>query len=84
MGVNKVILLGNLGKDPEVRYTPQNMAIAKMTLATGERKKDASGNWVEHTEWHHIMTFGKQAEIIQKFLKKKSPVYFEGHIQTQK
>ena len=84
MGVNKVILLGNLGKDPEVRYTPQNMAIAKMTLATGERKKDASGNWVDHTEWHRVVAFGKQAELIQKYLKKGSSVYFEGRIRTQK
>jgi len=84
MGVNKVILLGNLGKDPEMRYTPQNMAIANLTIATGERKKDASGNWVDHTEWHRVVVFGKTAENVNQYLKKGRQVYIEGRIRTRK
>lgn len=84
MGINKVILLGNLGKDPEVRYTPSQMAIAKFSLATGERKKDANGTWVDHTEWHNITTFGKTAENCSKFLKKGRQVFIEGRIRTTK
>jgi single-strand DNA-binding protein len=84
MGINKVILLGNLGKDPEVRATPQGMTIARFSLATGERKKDQSGQWVEHTEWHNIVTFGKTAENCQRFLKKGRQVFVEGRIRTNK
>ncbi len=84
MGVNKVILLGNLGKDPEMRYTPQNMAIANLTIATGERKKDPSGNWVDHTEWHRVVVFGKTAENVNQYLKKGRQVYIEGRLRTRK
>ena len=84
MGVNKAILLGNLGKDPEVRYTQQQMAICNFSLATGERKKDQSGTWVDHTEWHNIVTFGKTAENCAQYLKKGKQVYIEGKIQTRK
>lgn len=84
MGVNKVILLGNLGKDPEVRYTNQQMAICTFSLATSERRKDQSGNWGEHTEWHNVVTFGKTAENCSNYLKKGRQVFIEGKIQTRK
>lgn len=85
MGVNKVILLGRLGKDPELKYSASQYPVARFSLATSERKKDtASGNWVEHTEWHNIVTFAKTAENCSKFLKKGSEVYIEGKIQTNK
>ncbi|MCB0311616.1 MAG: single-stranded DNA-binding protein [Bdellovibrionales bacterium] len=84
MGVNKVILLGNLGRDPELRYTNNQMAICRLTVATGERRKDASGNWTEHTEWHNVVTFGKTAENCSNFLKKGRQVFVEGRIQTRK
>lgn len=84
MGVNKAILIGNLGKDPEVRYTGNQLAVGRFSLATTEKKKDQSGNWVDHTEWHNVVTFGKQAEFAQKWLKKGRQVYVEGRIQTNK
>lgn len=84
MGVNKVILLGNLGKDPELRYTPNQTAVGTFSLATGERRKDASGQWVDHTEWHNIVTFGKTAENCSNYLKKGRQAYIEGRIQTRK
>jgi single-strand DNA-binding protein len=84
MAINKVILLGNLGKDPELRYTPQQMAICSFSLATGERKKDQSGQWVDHTEWHNIVTFGRTAENCAKFLKKGRQAFIEGRIRTRK
>jgi single-strand DNA-binding protein len=84
MAVNKVILIGNLGKDPEVRYTGNQMAVARFSLATSERRKDASGNWGEHTEWHNIVTFGKTAENCSKYLKKGRQAYIEGSIRTNK
>ena len=84
MGVNKVILLGNLGKDPELRYTNSQMPVCSFSLATGERKKDASGTWVDHTEWHNIITFGKTAENCSQYLKKGRQAFIEGRIQTRK
>lgn len=84
MGVNKVILLGNLGKDPELRYTTSQTAVCSFSLATGERRKDASGNWTDHTEWHNIVTFGKTAENCANFLKKGRQAFIEGRIQTRK
>jgi single-strand DNA-binding protein len=84
MGLNKVMLLGNLGKDPEVRYTPQQMAICQFSLATGERKKDTNGQWVDHTEWHNIVVFGKTAENCARFLKKGRQAFIEGRIRTRK
>lgn len=84
MGINKVMLLGNLGKDPEVRYTPQQMAICRFSLATGERKKDQSGQWVDHTEWHNVVSFGRTAENCAKFLKKGRQCFVEGRIRTNK
>ncbi|MCB0339688.1 MAG: single-stranded DNA-binding protein [Bdellovibrionales bacterium] len=84
MGVNKVILIGNLGKDPELRHTPNQTAVCSFSLATGERRKDASGNWTEHTEWHNVITFGKTAENCSQFLAKGRQVFIEGRIQTRK
>jgi single-strand DNA-binding protein len=84
MGVNKVILIGNLGKDPEVRYTSNQMSICNFSLATGERRKDSSGNWADHTEWHRVVAFGKTAENCANYLKKGSQVFIDGRIQTNK
>lgn len=83
--VNKVILIGNLGKDPETRYLPSGDAVTNITVATTESWKDKkSGDKQEHTEWHRISFFGRQAEIAGEYLKKGSPVYIEGRIRTRK
>jgi single-strand DNA-binding protein len=84
-GVNKVILIGNLGKDPEVRYSPNGQAVANCTIATSESWKDKNtGEKVEKTEWHRIVFWGKLAEIAGEYLKKGSQVYIEGRLQTRK
>ena len=84
-GVNKVILVGNLGKDPEIRYTADGRAIANITVATSETWKDkSSGQQQEKTEWHRVVIFGKLAEIAGEYLRKGSQVYFEGKLQTRK
>ena len=80
--VNKVILIGNLGKDPEVKYTPSGMAVANFTLATNERFKDKEGNWQDKTEWHNLVAFQRTAEIVGEYLKKGRKVYIEGKLQT--
>lgn len=82
-GVNKAILIGNLGKDPELRYTPAGQAVASFSMATGERWKNKDGQMQERTEWHNIVAWGKQAEICKEYLKKGSPIYVEGRIQTR-
>lgn len=83
--VNKVIIVGNLGKDPEVRYLPSGDAAANITVATTDRWKDkASGEMQEATEWHQISFFGKLAEIAGQYLKKGSQVYVEGSLRTRK
>lgn len=82
--VNKVILVGNLGKDPDVRYMPDGAAIANISLATTENWKDKSGAKQEKTEWHRVSFFGKTAEIVGQYLKKGSQVYVEGRLQTRK
>lgn len=82
--VNKVILIGNLGKDPEMRYMPSGDAIANFSIATTEGWKDKSGEKQEKTEWHRISMFGKLAEIAGEYLKKGSSVYIEGRLQTRK
>ncbi len=82
--VNKVILIGNLGADPEVRYLPSGDAVANIRIATTDVWKDKSGEKQEHTEWHRIAFFGKLAEIAGEYLKKGSPVYVEGRIRTRK
>ncbi len=84
-GVNKVILVGRLGQDPDVRYTPDNRAITNISLATSETWKDKNtGQRQERTEWHRVVFFGKLAEIAGEYLKKGSQVYVEGKLQTRK
>lgn len=84
-GVNKVILVGNLGRDPEVRYSPNGSAVANCTLATTESWKDKnSGEKQEKTEWHRVVFFGRLAEIAGEYLKKGSQIYVEGRLQTRK
>ncbi|CAD6512559.1 Single-stranded DNA-binding protein [Paraburkholderia hiiakae] len=83
--VNKVILVGNLGAEPEVRYLPSGDAVANIRLATTDRYKDkASGEFKEMTEWHRVSFFGRLAEIVSEYLKKGSSVYIEGRIRTRK
>jgi single-strand DNA-binding protein len=82
-GVNKVILIGNLGSDPQVRYTPQGTAVANFNIATTERFNNKSGEREERTEWHRIVAWGKLAEICQQYLKKGKQVYIEGRLQTR-
>jgi len=81
-GVNKVILLGNLGKDPEVKYTQGGMAVARFSLATTERAKDKDGNWQDKTEWHNLVAFGRTAEVAGEYLKKGRTVYIEGALRS--
>ncbi len=84
-GVNKVILIGNLGKDPEVRYTPNGLAVTNITVATSESWKDKqTGENQERTEWHRIVLYGRLAEIAGEYLRKGSKVYIEGRLQTRK
>ena len=84
-GVNKAIIVGTLGQDPEIRYTANGSAVANISVATNETWKDKStGEAQERTEWHRIVMFGKLAEIAQQYLKKGSQAYFEGRIQTRK
>ena len=84
-GVNKAIIVGNLGRDPEVRYTANGSAVANVTVATSESWKDKqSGERQERTEWHRVVFFGRLAEIAEEYLKKGSQVYIEGSIRTQK
>jgi single-strand DNA-binding protein len=80
--VNKVILVGNLGKDPEVKYTPSGVPVAKFSLATNERFKDKAGEWQERTEWHDIVAWQRLAEIVGEYVSKGSRVYIEGKLQT--
>ena len=82
--VNKVILIGNLGRDPEVRYMPSGDAMVNISLATTENWRDKNGEKQEKTEWHRVVMFGKVAEIAGEYLKKGSPAYFEGRLQTRK
>ena len=82
--INKVILIGNLGKDPEVRYTASGSAVANFSLATNERWKDKqSGNMEERTEWHKVVAWGKQAELCKEYLSKGRTIYLEGRLQTR-
>ena len=80
--VNKVILIGNVGKDPEMRATQGGMIIANFTLATSDRIKGADGNWTDKTEWHNLVAFQRTAEIIRDYVKKGSKIYVEGRLQT--
>src|SRR5260370_37092680 len=81
--LNKVQLIGNLGKDPEVKYTPQGTPVAKIALATNERFKDKDGNWQDRTEWHNVVLWQRLAEIAGEYLKKGGKVYVEGRLQTR-
>lgn len=81
--LNKAMLIGNLGQDPEVRYTQSNTAVATLSIATSERYKDSNGEYQEKTEWHRVVAWGRTAEICQQYLTKGSKVYIEGPIQTR-
>src|SRR6201998_1840992 len=81
--VNKVILLGNVGKDPEVKFLPSGLPVANFSLATSERFKDKGGEWQDRTEWHNLTAYQKVAEIIRDYVKKGSKLYVEGRIQTR-
>lgn len=82
-GVNRVILIGNLGQDPEIKYVASGTAIANLSIATSENRKNAQGEWTEHTEWHRIVLFGKTAEVAKDYLHKGSRIYIEGRLQTR-
>jgi single-strand DNA-binding protein len=84
MTVNKVILVGRLGADPETRTTQGGMVIANLRLATDDRQKDKDGNWTNVTEWHRVAVFGKQAENVARYCKKGKQLYVEGRIKTRK
>ena len=81
--VNKIILLGNVGKDPEFRATPSGTTVANFSLATTDRSKDPTGNWVDRTEWHNLVAFQRTAEIVRDYVKKGTQVFVEGKIQTR-
>jgi single-strand DNA-binding protein len=80
--VNKVILVGNVGKDPEVKYAPSGVALAKFSLATNERFKDKSGEWQDRTEWHSVLPWQRLAEIVGEYVHKGDKLYIEGKLQT--
>ena len=82
--LNKVMLIGNLGKDPEVRYTTSGTAVASFSLATSEKFKNKSGEWEEKTEWHNVTLWARLAEIAGEYLSKGKTVYIEGRLQTRK
>jgi single-strand DNA-binding protein len=82
-GVNKVFLLGNVGKDPEIRTTQNGMTVASFSLATAERAKDQTGNWVDKTEWHNLVCFQRTAEIVRDYVKKGTQIFVEGKISTR-
>jgi single-strand DNA-binding protein len=84
MTVNKVILVGNLGADPESRSTQSGSVVANLRIATTERAKDRDGNWTDHTEWHRVACFGRTAENVAKYCRKGKQVYVEGKIRTRK
>lgn len=84
MSLNKAMLIGNLGKDPESRSTQSGMAVCSFSLATNERKKSKDGGWEDHVEWHNIVCFDKTAEAVLKFCQKGKQVFVEGRIQTEK
>jgi single-strand DNA-binding protein len=80
--VNKVILIGNVGQDPDIRYTPSGAALAKFSIATNERFKDKSGEWQARVDWHNVVAWQRLAEIVGEYVKKGSKVYIEGKLQT--
>jgi single-strand DNA-binding protein len=80
--VNKVILVGNVGKDPDIKYTPSGIPVAKLNFATNEKFKDKSGEWQERTEWHSIIAWQRLAEIVGEYVSKGSKLYIEGRLHT--
>jgi single-strand DNA-binding protein len=82
-GTNKALLLGNVGKDPEIRSTNSGTIVATFSLATADRQKDSSGNWTERTEWHNLVAFNRTAEVIRDYVKKGTQLFIEGKIQTR-
>lgn len=82
--VNKVILIGNLGADPELRSTGGGTSVCSLRVATTEKRKDKDGNWTEQTEWHAVVVWGKQAESVHQYCKKGKQLYIEGRLQTRK
>ncbi len=84
MTVNKVILVGNLGQDPDLRATAGGMPVCSLRIATTDRRKDKDGNWKDHTEWHSVVVYGRQAETANQYLRKGRMVYVEGRLQTRK
>ena len=82
--VNKVILVGNVGRDPDIRYTAAGAPIATFSLATGRNRQDANGNWVEETDWHRIVAWERQAEFMMNYVGKGRKLYIEGRLQTRK
>ena len=84
MSLNRVFIMGNLGADPELRYTPSKIPVCTLRVATGERRKNQEGEWVETTEWHSIVVWGKTAENCSQYLQKGRQVFVEGRLQTRK
>ncbi len=82
-GTNKALLLGNVGKDPEIRSTNSGTIVATFSLATADRQKDSSGNWTDKTEWHNLVAFNRTAEVIRDYVKKGTQLFIEGKIQTR-
>lgn len=82
-GINKVLLLGNVGKDPEIRATAGGMTVATFSLATADRKKGTDGQWADSTEWHNLVAFQRTAEIVRDYVKKGTQLFIEGKIQTR-
>ncbi len=83
-GLNKVMLIGNLGRDPEMRYTASGQAVANFSVATSRARKDPNGGWIDETEWHRVTVFERNAETASQYLHKGSKVYVEGRIQSRK
>ena len=81
--VNRVTLLGNVGKDPEVKFLPSGQAVANFTIATSDRYKDKAGEWQDRTEWHNLAAFARTAEIVRDYVKKGSKIYVEGRLTTR-
>lgn len=82
-GVNKATLLGNVGRDPEIKSTPSGTMVATFSIATGDRRKDDRGNWIDSVEWHNMVAFGRTAEIVRDYVAKGTQLYIEGKIQTR-
>jgi single-strand DNA-binding protein len=82
-GTNKAILLGHVGKDPEIRSTAGGTVVASFSLATADRQKDGSGNWTDKTEWHNLVAFNRTAEVVRDYVKKGAQLFVEGKIQTR-